>query len=357
MPARAPDSRRSLRRAAFSVSALVLGCVAVELGMRALGLGAPPAPLVQGNVLRSADDSRMLLENQPGGVQRVLYRDRPGAPGRAVVMRVNSQAMRGPEVALERRPGSLRIACLGDSHTFGYGVDEGESWPDVLRARVQAAAPIGSDVLNFGVHASDTEQQAAQLELRVLPYAPDIVLIGYYLNDTALQGIPLEQVLEPSLLVRLAHPRGPDWMRWLRARSRLVDLAADSVHRRSSFAFYARSRSAGYAPDHPGWRRVQSALCSAQALAEEHGFRLGLVLIPFFVRHGDRLGSHAAFEVVKAFCRQQGIEHLDLEPHFAGLDVDALRVHTQDLHATADAHARIGTAVADWLQELAWLPR
>jgi len=357
MPASASDSRRSLRRAVLSAAALVFGCVAAEVGMRVLDLGAPPTPVVQGNVLRSSDNLRMLLENQAGGVQRVLYRDRPGAPGRAVTMRVNAQGMRGPEVPLARRAGSLRIACLGDSHTFGYGVDEGESWPDILRARVQAAAPPGSDVLNFGVHASDTEQQAAQFELRVLPYAPDVVLIGYYLNDTALHGVPLEQVVEPGWLVRLAHPRGPGWMRWLRAHSRLVDLAADSAHRRSSYAFYARSRSAAYAPDHPGWRRVQSALCSAQELAAQRRIRLGLVLIPFFVRHGEQLGSHAAFEVVKAFCRERGIEHLDLEPHFAGLDVDALRVHTQDLHAGADAHARIGTAVADWLGELGWLPR
>lgn len=357
MSARAPNSRRSLRRAALSAAALVLGCVAAELGLRAFGLGAPPAPIVQGNLLRSSDSQRMLHENQPGGVQRVVYRDRPGAAARAVLMRVNAQGLRGPEVALERRAGSLRIACLGDSHTFGYGVGEGESWPDVLRARVEATAPEGSDVLNFGVHASDTEQQAAQLELRVMPYAPDVVLFGFYINDTALQGIPLEQYVQPGWFVHLVHPRGPEWMRWLRARSRLVDLGADALHRRTSYEFYARSRSAGYAPDHPGWRRVQSALCSAQALAEAHGMRMGLVLIPFFTRHGDTLGSHEAFEVVKVFCRQRGIEHLDLEPHFAGLDVDALRVHTQDLHAGAEAHARIGTAVADWLVELGWLPR
>jgi len=352
------DWSRGQRRALISAAALALGLVGAELVVRVLDLTPPPLPTVEGRVFTQSGDARLRFENLPGSMQRITYRSSVGARAHVVEAHVNSRGLRGPEVELAKPPGGLRIACLGDSHTFGYGVAEGESWPDVLRQSLQA--DLGSqaiEVLNFGVNAFDTEQEVAQLELRVLDYSPDLVLIGFYLNDTALRGVAPDEQALPGFWVRLLDRRRGGWIAWLRKRSMLAELAADECYRRIVFDYYARSRSAGFAPDYPGWIRVQAALRRAQDLLGRRGVPVGLVLIPFLIRDEGELGSHAAFEVVQEFCASARLPCLDLEAEFEGLDVDSLRLHPQDYHATAQAHRIIGVRVADWLAERGWTGR
>ena len=92
---------------------------------------------------------------------------------------INSRGMRDREHALEKRDGVLRIAVLGDSFTWGWGVDDGECWSDLLERR------FGPDVefLNFGVPGFSTDQQLLQFERDAVHFEPDLVLLCFILND------------------------------------------------------------------------------------------------------------------------------------------------------------------------------
>src|SRR5262245_20171977 len=48
---------------------------------------------------------------------------------------INEKGYRGP-VATDPRAASTRIVALGDSFTFGYGVEESQSWPRVLETNL-----------------------------------------------------------------------------------------------------------------------------------------------------------------------------------------------------------------------------
>ena len=50
-----------------------------------------------------------------------------------------------------------------------------------------------------------------------------------------------------------------------------------------------------------------------------------------------------------AFCGQEGIEVLDLEPVFDGQDLTRMRVHVHDSHPSAAAHRLAGAAIAEHL--------
>jgi lysophospholipase L1-like esterase len=98
--------------------------------------------------------------------------------------RINAQGFRGadfdaPEVRRERR-----IACLGDSFTFGWGVEDKESFPERLQARLEEGPTRGVwQVLNCGLPGYNTWQQLRLYERAIRPEQPDIVVIGWYLND------------------------------------------------------------------------------------------------------------------------------------------------------------------------------
>jgi lysophospholipase L1-like esterase len=69
--------------------------------------------------------------------------------------------MRGPKISKKKPKGVWRIAALGDSTMFGWGIREEETFPAVL----QRALNSGSDsreyeVLNFAVPGYNTAMEA-----------------------------------------------------------------------------------------------------------------------------------------------------------------------------------------------------
>lgn len=76
------------------------------------------------------------------------------------------------------RPGTLRIAAIGDSFTFGDEVGDDDTFP----AQLQRSLP-STEVLNFGVSGYGQDQMLLRMRRDALPFAPDIVLIGYVQID------------------------------------------------------------------------------------------------------------------------------------------------------------------------------
>ncbi len=96
--------------------------------------------------------------------------------------RINQQGIRdGREFAIPKPAGVYRIAALGDSFTFGMGVEEEDTWPRLLESEL--AGRRSTEVINFGVMGYDTTQEARLLETRVPAFQPDLIVIGYCLND------------------------------------------------------------------------------------------------------------------------------------------------------------------------------
>ncbi len=91
------------------------------------------------------------------GSRDYVYTQKPGISGRHispgefdVEFRINSKGLRGEEIDYLRNP-SHRILCLGDSFTFGFGVEEQESWPARLQQQLTAGSATVVEVINAGV--------------------------------------------------------------------------------------------------------------------------------------------------------------------------------------------------------------
>jgi len=64
---------------------------------------------------------------------------------------------------------------IGDSFSFGHGVEMAEAWPSLLE---RCAAPV--EVLNFAVPGYGTDQQLLLLEREIGAYHPDLVVDGFF---------------------------------------------------------------------------------------------------------------------------------------------------------------------------------
>ncbi len=122
---------------------------------------------------------------------------------------LNSRGFRNAEFSARKSPGSFRIACVGDSWTFGANVDQKDAYPQQLQALLQAAHPRGRfEVLNLGTFAYSSHQGLEFLRREVLDLEPDLVLIGFGMNDASIPGHRDKDATHPdaptSLTSRLA---------------------------------------------------------------------------------------------------------------------------------------------------------
>lgn len=116
----------------------------------------------------------------------------PGAVGVGKLgetYRINSAGFRGAEVSREKRRDVRRIAVIGDSFTFGAGVDVEDTYPAQLQ-RLLNQRNLRSEVMNFGVVNHDMWQHYEMLKERVLAYEPDLVILAIFTNDLESSIVP-----------------------------------------------------------------------------------------------------------------------------------------------------------------------
>ena len=90
-----------------------------------------------------------------------------------------------PPVPADARP---TIACFGDSLTAGQGLDNGQSYPDVLQRQLDRRG-YHYRVANFGVSGDTTQDGLGRLPM-VLAEKPAIVVLEFGAND-GLRGQPV----------------------------------------------------------------------------------------------------------------------------------------------------------------------
>lgn len=85
------------------------------------------------------------------------------------------------------------LVVFGDSLSAGYGLERGESYPDVLQRRLDELG-VPWRVVNLGISGDTTEGGAARVDSAV-SLGPDLVLLELGGND-GLRGLPLTATRE-----------------------------------------------------------------------------------------------------------------------------------------------------------------
>lgn len=90
----------------------------------------------------------------------------------------NTRGFRSPELPqIAREPGVLRVQIYGSSPIFGLGVDDGETFPEVLRRDLEAALPGRKiEVMNFGLPMNYFASEITTYAAFGRVYEPDLVV-------------------------------------------------------------------------------------------------------------------------------------------------------------------------------------
>jgi hypothetical protein len=123
------------------------------------------------------------------------WRLKPGISYRSVdfqrhldyLIKTNSLGFRDGEVALDKPAGRRRILLIGDSVTFGTGVDSDWRFSDFM----QRALNDEVEVINTGVPGWGTDQELLFYETTVSRLKPDIVILTFTMaNDVVNNALP-----------------------------------------------------------------------------------------------------------------------------------------------------------------------
>jgi SGNH hydrolase-like domain, acetyltransferase AlgX len=157
-------------------------------------------------------------EDPEVGLRHVAhYRGRSRAADYDVPVTTNALGFRGPEVP--PRGSALRVLALGDSFTFGLGVQDDEGFAARLRRRWSQR---GVEVVNAGQVDMGPENEWRLLRSDGPRLEPDVVLLAFYVgNDVrdVMLGLDRARVVDGRLL---ASPHARRWYRPL-VPGRLLD--------------------------------------------------------------------------------------------------------------------------------------
>ncbi len=112
----------------------------------------------------------------------------------------NARGFNAREVPYVKPPRTFRIVALGDSSTFGWGVETGRIYPHLLEAALRSRHP-GSpiEVVNLGVCGYSSFQGLILLQREAMRYQPDLVTLSYGSNDFSKVPEAFEEVYHSNM--------------------------------------------------------------------------------------------------------------------------------------------------------------
>jgi hypothetical protein len=264
---------------------------------------------------------------------------------------INSRGYRDLERTLAKPPGVRRVVSLGDSFAWGVGVEFDDTYGQRVERTLCRRRRTPWQVVNLALPGMNSVAETAQLAAEGLAYGPDVVALGYVLNDSEDENAAEARRVE-------------DWLqdkREEKTRSlRLFDRSA--LYRVVSSRIWAtlenRRRIAGYksmyAADSPGWIAAQRALRTMGGLCRERGIPFVVLIFPLF---GNPLDEGYPFAEIHAqvarAAAEAGARVVDLLPRYRGLRWDILVVDgTNDEHPNEIAHRIAANALLKAIDEV-----
>lgn len=348
---RAPSSQGTAathkgRKLVVFGTAILLGLLLIEAGFRMWG----PKPIAPRRiepgvpfVMRAGGR----LEYIPGKAFASIYdpsadaRGYFGKTGR-IEYSINLFGFRGPAPTVKKPPGVVRIACLGDSFTFGEGVRYEDTWPAVLATQLNKSGFNGAkrvETINAGIQGYGLLDELLWYGVRIEKFDPDIVVLAFFMNDL----MDTKQTIQINDTMNRQAPKT--------GLAKYSAVAAYFQHearaRRLQKVFFQSIRNSF---DAAGRSTLNEALAGFREYTSKHGVRLVVVVFPVLWGLDGDYPLRAQHEMVAAVCDKAGIEHIDLLDVYKGRHAETLWVHPTDQHPNEIAQRLAAEAIARQLR-------
>jgi lysophospholipase L1-like esterase len=278
---------------------------------------------------------------------------------------INSAGYRGPELPPPDAGGLFRVVALGDSCTAGKGVLEEETWPRRLETLLAEELPDGLEpaVANLGVVGYSGTQYLGTLERTGLALRPDVVVVGYNLNDFPNSIEAVDQRVYHERKLRSLIPA------WLRD-----GLSRTALYRYARAFYYELQKDADMETVNEIAGDMAENVQDPEVLARERGYLEGIVedsravgahvlvlLFPYESQVLVDAYDDAPVEGLRGICAELDVPFVDLAPVLRaaareGGETRSLYITGDRYHPNAEGYEVVARTVRDALRGAGWLP-
>lgn len=287
---------------------------------------------------------------------------------------INSAGFRDVEHSIKKRPGVFRIMAIGDSFTFGMGVNLEDTYPKQLE-RFLNREQVTCEVINCGVIGYNMWQHYEVLNNKVLPYNPDLVLLGLFEDDIGASVRPYKDP-EDWKGVKLYQPKFfsgvlNHFHLWTFIRNAAALYEYKYRYRRGhNYMRGIEERKKVWGPSNPSdinyrimsgniekerYVEFSKKLKKFVQTASEAGVKVLVVFIPDSVQLGD-FQMQAVNRFLKRVCSEIGVPFLDVTPFLESeQNYASLYLFPVDAHGTPKGLGLIAKSIADRIVSLGLL--
>jgi hypothetical protein len=182
------------KRIALACGSLLVTILALEIGVRLFS----PVPVQRNIPDFYVPDAHAQYALKPNAVRTMKLREF------TYRMEMNSVGFRGPEFSAEPAPSITRVLLLGDSFTFGWGVDFDKTYGAVIeRTLNRDSQDRRFEVINGGVPGYNTLNALRLFEARGMAVKPRYVILQLLVDDDVrdnlVSGLSARTVIDDTL--------------------------------------------------------------------------------------------------------------------------------------------------------------
>lgn len=294
----------------------------------------------------------------------------PGVKGAGVLRNtifINSAGFRDKEYPIEKESEIYRIMVIGDSFTFGMGVNLEDTYVKGIEKLLQNENN-NLEVINCGVTGYVMWQNYEVLKRKALPYKPDLVILGIFLNDILQSKPPYKNFsewkgsnifeekqnnglknklyvrnyiknLDRKFKFRNRYRRGHNYLKTIEERKKTVIQSAnwDKI-------MYGKLEKRRYI-------EFEDTLNKFVKTAKIANCHVLVAYIPDAVQLHDSQGQEIN-KFIKQICQKRGIPFVDITPKFEmESNPSSLYLFPVDAHTSPKGHKLIAESIVEEIKK------
>lgn len=251
---------------------------------------------------------------------------------------LNDFGYRDHDFEVKKPSNVFRILAIGDSLTWGEGIRNiDDIYPEIFERKLTVECKDrGYEVVNVSRKGWDVKDYLAALKDPGITYKPDILMLGFYINDIELhkQDRPKTPYISENVHFYLGRVSYLYWYTYRMIRPFLLD--------DREYLNYYLSYSAEES-DH--WKQFALSWKEILAVAKEHHIQPVVLILPITGWLGEKNPFIPVYTRVEELSKSNGAKTLNLLPFVNNYSSGELAVGITDGHPNLLAHKIYGEAI------------
>lgn len=274
-------------------------------------------------------------------------------------VRINAFSFRNDHFFKDKDSKELRLAVVGDSYTYGYGIeDEADRYGNLLEQKLNETCSYSggtAKVYNLARPGMNTREEVETIRLFAKEHHVEGVIVGYTLDDARSNRTPLHTDVCYN---RIFQYQNNPLLKFIIGKSFAAEywyvrLYGKLFTRDYTNKCWGNSQQALY-NDPEIWLRHMVDLKSLIDLTRKERIGLAVVIFPAIQELGDDYPAEFIHERVAKFFIENNLPVVDLLPIYIQYKPQELMANKHDFHANEFAHLLAYEALYEKIKTEPW---